>query len=132
MGFTYTGHAVACAAALKNIHILETEDILQNVKTLSPVLHQKAEILLRHDIVGDVRGQGFMLGIELVKDELTKEPLIEAHKVYELCLNLGVIVRPIGNIVVISPPLTIRAEDLNKLIAALDQSITVLSAEQKR
>jgi adenosylmethionine-8-amino-7-oxononanoate aminotransferase len=73
-----------------------------------------------------------MLGIELVKDELTKEPLIEAHKVYELCLNLGVIVRPIGNIVVISPPLTIRAEDLNKLIAALDQSITVLSAEQKR
>ncbi|MDG1308148.1 MAG: aminotransferase class III-fold pyridoxal phosphate-dependent enzyme [Porticoccaceae bacterium] len=130
MGFTYTGHAVACAAALKNIDILDAEDILQNVKKLSPILHQEAEKLLHHDIVGDVRGQGFMLGIELVKDKQTKEPLLGAHKIYELCLSLGVIVRPIGSIVVISPPLTFSAEDINKLMAALDQSIALLSKEQ--
>jgi adenosylmethionine-8-amino-7-oxononanoate aminotransferase len=71
-----------------------------------------------------------MLGIELVKDKQTKEPLLGAHKIYELCLSLGVIVRPIGSIVVISPPLTFSAEDINKLMAALDQSIALLSKEQ--
>ncbi len=131
MGFTYTGHAVACAAALKNIEILETEDILHNVKKLGPVLQQEAEKLRRYDIVGDVRGLGFMLGIELVKDKQTREPLLGAHKIYELCLGLGVIVRPIGSVVVISPPLTFSSEDINKLFAALDQSIALLSAEQQ-
>lgn len=131
MGFTYTGHAVACAAALKNIEILETEDILYNVKKLGPVLQQEAEKLRRYDIVGDVRGLGFMLGIELVKDKQTREPLLGAHKIYELCLGLGVIVRPIGSVVVISPPLTFSSEDINKLFAALDQSIALLSAEQQ-
>ena len=131
MGFTYTGHAVACAAALKNIEILETEDILYNVKKLGPVLQQEAEKLRRYDIVGDVRGLGFMLGIELVKDKQTREPLLGAHKIYELCLGLGVIVRPIGSVVVISPPLTFSSEDINKLLAALDQSIALLSAEQQ-
>ena len=131
MGFTYTGHAVACAAALKNIEILETEDILHNVKKLGPVLQQEAEKLRRYDIVGDVRGLGFMLGIELVKDKQTREPLLGAHKIYELCLGLGVIVRPIGSVVVISPPLTFSSEDINKLLAALDQSIALLSAEQQ-
>lgn len=131
MGFTYTGHAVACAAALKNIEILETEDILHNVKKLGPVLQQEAEKLRRYDIVGDVRGLGFMLGIELVKDKQTREPLLGAHKIYELCLGLGVIVRPIGSVVVISPPLTFSSEDIHKLFAALDQSIALLSAEQQ-
>ena len=131
MGFTYTGHAVACAAALKNIEILETENILQNVKQLSPILHEEAAKLLRHNIVGDVRGQGFMIGIEFVEDKLSKEPLFVAHKIYELCLQLGVIVRPIGSIVVLSPPLTFTPNDINKLMAALDQSITLLSAEKR-
>ena len=130
MGFTYTGHAVACAAALKNLEILESESILQNVQQLSPHLHEQAARLLQHDIVGDVRGQGFMLGIELVADKQTKEPLPLAHRIYQLCLGLGVIVRPIGSVVVISPPLTLKHADIGKLISALDQSIAQLAAEQ--
>ena len=72
-----------------------------------------------------------MIGIEFVEDKLSKEPLFVAHKIYELCLQLGVIVRPIGSIVVLSPPLTFTPNDINKLMAALDQSITLLSAEKR-
>ena len=123
MGFTYTGHAVACAAALKNIEIMERENLIANVRELSPYFMDKAKELMDIDIVGDVRGQGFMLGVDLVSDRETKEPLMLASTVYKKCLSRGVIVRPIGNIIVISPPLIFSSENIDQVVLTLREAI---------
>jgi len=129
MGFTYTGHAVACAAALKNLEILDAENILQNVRDLGPYLQSHAKQLEDLSIVGDVRGQGFMLGIDLVSDKVSKEPLMLAHRVYQICLAKGVIVRPVGNIVVISPPLIMTRDQIKELVRVLRESISQAAVE---
>jgi putrescine aminotransferase len=129
MGFTYTGHAVACAAALKNLEILDAEDMLQNVRELGPYLQDHAKQLLDLPSVGDVRGQGYMLGVELVSDKISKEPLMLAHRVYELCLSKGVVIRPLGNIVVISPPLIMTKDQINEMIRVLSISISEAVSE---
>ncbi len=127
MGFTYSGHAVACAAALKNFEILERENIFGNVQKLGPYLQEQAKKLLAIDIVGDVRGLGFMLGIELVKDKAGKEPFSidknAAHQVFTRCLKKGVVIRPVGNTIIISPPLTLQKNEIDRLLDAIKQSI---------
>lgn len=123
MGFTYTGHAVACAAALKNFEILERDNILENVRELGPYMQSEAGRLLDSPVVGDVRGRGFMLGIELVSDKDTKEPLMAAADVFKKCLERGVVIRPIGSMIVVSPPLTFTRENFDTLFAALGESI---------
>jgi len=132
MGFTYTAHATACAAALKNIEILERDKLLENVQTLAPGFHKKAAELTVLDYVGDVRGRGFMMGIELVRDKASKTPFPPhaqmAHKVYKACLARGAIVRPIGDIVVLSPPLTFSESELNQLIDIVKASVEEVSA----
>ena len=72
-GYTFGGHPVACAVALKNLEIFENEGILDHVRTQEPVFRGTLERLLDLPIVGDVRGDGFFYGIELVKDKTTKE-----------------------------------------------------------
>ncbi|NVK56861.1 MAG: aminotransferase [Alteromonadaceae bacterium] len=131
MGFTYTAHATACAAALKNIEIIEREQLLENVRELSPLFHAYAASLNALEYVGDVRGRGFMMGIEMVKDKESKESFPPdaqiAHKIYQACLKRGAIVRPIGDIIVLSPPLTFSKEELTSLIDTVKVSIEEVS-----
>ena len=130
MGFTYSGHALACAAALKNIEIIESEDVLGNVRNLAPYFQSEARKLLDLAMVGDVRGEGFMLGIDLVEDKSTKAPFDVAHRIYQRCLHYGVIVRPIGHVVVISPPLIIKKAEIDELFNALELSIKDVVADK--
>ena len=130
MGFTYSGHATACAAALKNFEILEQESLFDNVNTLGPYLQQTArETLLTNPIVGDVRGIGFMLAVDLVSNKQTKERLYQAQRVFEKCIEKGLIIRPVGNIIVISPPLTLNKDNIDSLISKLKEAIDEVSAE---
>ncbi|MEH6549403.1 MAG: aminotransferase [Pseudomonadales bacterium] len=133
LGFTYSGHAVACAAALKNIEILERENILDHVKEVGPKLQEAAQRLLNLPIVGDVRGSHLMLGIELVADKETKAGFDAAAgaamRVYNRCMELGVIVRPIGNLLVISPPLILTEQQCLHIIDVLEESIQVAAIE---
>lgn len=132
-GFTYSGHPVACAAALKTIEIMKREDILAQVRRVGPYLQERARALTRHEIVGDVRGDHLMLGIELVRDRETRKGFIAAdgaaHKVFEACRARGVIVRPVGNVIVVSPPLIFTEQNVDVLIAALDASIEEATPE---
>jgi len=130
MGFTYTGHALACAAALKNIEVLGSEGVLTSVRDLAPYFQSEAQKLLEYAIVGDVRGEGLMLGIDLVTDKATKEPLEVAHRIYQRCLHYGVIVRPIGHVVVISPPLVITKAEIDELLKAVELSIRDVVADR--
>ncbi|MBL4712669.1 MAG: aminotransferase class III-fold pyridoxal phosphate-dependent enzyme [Gammaproteobacteria bacterium] len=129
LGFTYSGHATACAAALKNFEILEEENILENVKTLGPRLQEGARKWMDLPIVGDVRGMGFMLGIDLVSNKETKEPLAVAQKVFEKCIKLGLVIRPIVNLIVISPPLTLNEQEVDAILSIVRSAIVEVMDE---
>ena len=75
MGLTYFGHPVACRAALKNIEIMESEGLLAHSNAVGPYLQQTAQSLMNSPLVGDVRGHGLMLAVDIVADKKTKEPL---------------------------------------------------------
>jgi putrescine---pyruvate transaminase len=120
MGLTYSGHPVACAAALKNIEIMEREDLLANAASMGAYFQQAAKSLLALDIVGDVRGMGLMLGIDLVADRKTKAPLSGASEaIFKGCVDRGVIVRPVGSRIILSPPLVIDRAECDTIIAAI-------------
>jgi adenosylmethionine-8-amino-7-oxononanoate aminotransferase len=135
LGFTYSGHAVACASALKNIEILERENICQHVRDTGPGLLRELSVLRDLPIVGDVRGSHYMVGIELVADKARKTPFDgvagSAQRVFKRCLNRGVIVRPVGNVIVLSPPLIFTKQHCKQLAATLYDSINETAAELK-
>ena len=135
LGYTYTAHASSCAAALKNIEILERENICEHVRETGPYLQEKAKELLDLPIVGDVRGSHFMLGIELVIDKETKESfdlsVAITNRVFKYGLERGVVVRPVGNTIVLSPPLTLVKEECDTIVDVLRESIELTIADLK-
>jgi len=104
---SYGGNPMAMAAALASIEVIEEENLLENVRTVGAAIMKRLEkIKETHPIVGDVKGKGFLLGIELVKDKLTKEPFDEAGKlVYQKAFAKGLAWIPAGHILRMSPPL---------------------------
>ena len=104
---SYGGNPMACAAALASIEVIEEEDILENVRTVGKwFLKQMKRMQEEHPIIGDIKGKGFLLGIELVKDKQTKEPFNEAGKlVYQKAFTKGLAWIPAGHILRMSPPL---------------------------
>lgn len=127
MGYTYSGHPVACAAALKNIEIIEREKILDHVKEVGPYFQEKMKTLSDLPIFGDSRGSHLMLGIEFVANNETNESLPAeaaiANRIFEHCRKRGLIIRPIGNIIVMSPPLIISKEQIDEIALTLRESI---------
>jgi len=122
-GHTYTGNPLACAAAIANIEVFEKE---RTLKKLQPKIKHLAKRLkefynLKH--VGDIRQLGFMVGIELVKNKTTKEPFAWEEKIgVRVCQKMrerGVILRPLGNTIVLMPPLSITIKELNELLDAM-------------
>jgi putrescine aminotransferase len=130
-GYTYSGHPVACAAALKTIEIMKREETLAHVRVIGRYLQEKARVLTRHEIVGDVRGDQMMLGVELVADRAGKRSFAPqigaAQKVADACRERGVIVRPVGNVVVLSPPLIFTQADVDLLIGTLDAALAAVT-----
>ncbi len=104
---SYGGNPMACAAALASLEVIEEEDILENVRTVGKAIMKRMEKMKdEHPIIGDVKGKGFLLGIELVKDKATKEPFDEAGKlVYQKAFRKGLAWIPAGHILRMSPPL---------------------------
>jgi adenosylmethionine-8-amino-7-oxononanoate aminotransferase len=127
-GFTYSGHPVSCAAGIKNIEIIEREDICGHVREVGPYLEQQLATLLDLPIVGDVRGKNFMMCIENVADKETKELLPAevriGNRIADHCQKRGLIVRPIAHLNVLSPPLILTKEQIDTLVAILRESIT--------
>ena len=136
MGFTYSGHPVACAAALKNIEIMARERLCEKVRELGPKLFSLARSLSDLPIVGDVRGSHFMLGIEFVEDKASQKPFPAqariAERVFRHCHRRGLIVRPLGQQVVLSPPLILDLPQARKMFAILRAAIEETCADLKR
>ena len=126
-GFTYSGHPVACAAGLKNIEIIEREDICGHVRSAGPYFEERLEGLLDLPIVGDVRGKCFMMCVENVADKESKAlfgPEVEiGERIARHCHDRGLIIRPIGHLNVLSPPLVMSRGQIDDLVAILRASI---------
>lgn len=126
-GFTYSGHPVACAVALKNIEIMEREKICENVLAVGPYLEQQLKTLKNLPIVGDVRGSHFMMCIESVANKETKELIpYEANvgkRIAVHCQKRGLIVRPIAHLNVLSPPLIWTRDTVDEVVSILRSAI---------
>ena len=127
-GTTYGGHPAAAAAALANIAILENEKIPRKVKTTGKYFENKMHELRNLELVGDVRGSHFMIGIEFVKNKITKESYPAefqvALKVARACQRHGLIARPLGNILILSPTLIMEEPMIDEVYKILEQAIT--------
>ena len=131
-GHSYTGNPLGCAVALANLEVFRTETTLARlrlkIKTLSGMLRPLRG--LAH--VGDIRTRGFMVGIELVRDKATKEPYpLQArigHRVAAAARDRGLLLRPLGNVLVLLPPLSTSQEVLKRMVDILRDSIETLPA----
>ncbi|AWX45556.1 4-aminobutyrate--pyruvate transaminase [Flagellimonas maritima] len=126
-GFTYSGHALACATGLKNIEIMEREDFCGHVRTVGPYFKKQLKTLEDLPVVGEVRGSHFMLALEYVKDKRTKESFPAeiniGKRIYHSAKKRGLIIRPIGPINVLSPPLTYDKDAIDETVDIMKKSI---------
>ena len=125
-GFTYSGHPVSCAAALKNIEIFENEGILDHVRQVSPHFLERLHALRESPIVGNTRGLGLVGCVEgrlpMEGDRLALDRVF-GQRVDKRCEALGLIVRPLVNMCVFSPPLIITERQIDEMFDILEQAI---------
>ncbi|RKO67310.1 adenosylmethionine--8-amino-7-oxononanoate transaminase [Desulfofundulus salinus] len=132
-GHTYTGNPLACAAALASIELFEKENLLAALQPKIELLRRKLEGFWELAHVGDIRQRGMMVGIELVADKKTKQPypLEEqvGHRVILEARRRGLVIRPLGNVIVLMPVLTMSEEELNQVLEITYESIAVVTGE---
>ncbi len=128
---SYGGNPMACAAALASIEVIEEENLCEHSAELGKyMLGLLKDLKKRHPLVGDVRGIGCLLGIELVKDRTTKEPFEEAGKmVYCKAFSKGLAWVPAGHNLRLSPPIIMSKEMAKKGIEIIDEAITETEKE---
>ena len=126
-GYTYTSHPIGCAVALKNLDLLEG-GILDHARKVAPYFQARLKTLEELPLVGEVRGAGLMACVECVADRESNDPLqldkdvgkrIDAH-----CHELGLLVRPLINMCVMSPPLIITEAQIDDMVGILREGIS--------
>jgi taurine--2-oxoglutarate transaminase len=141
-GATYAGHALACSAALAVIPIYQSDNLIENSEKMGAYLLEKSlELKDKHPSVGDVRGLGLFVGLELVKNKKTKEPLVsvgaklslETNPKLELAKRLGelgmqTLAANPGNVVGMAPPLIVTKDEIDEGIAIMDKALEVTDA----
>ena len=138
-GYTYSGHPVSCVAALKNIEIIEREQILEHVREVAPYFQARLHALRELPLVRDTRGQGLVGCVECtvrqVHDAGWDEQVLLAFdadlgaRIDRHCQERGLMVRPIVNLCVFSPPLIIRKDEIGRMFDILHDSIVAVMHE---
>jgi 4-aminobutyrate--pyruvate transaminase len=136
-GYTYSGHPVGCAVALKTLEIYQRDRIIETVRdSLIPRFWKHLDALRGHDLVGEVRGNGFVAGIELVADKTTKAAfpakVAIGAKAVALAQSEGVILRNLGDTLAVCPPLVTTLDDLDDLFARIGRAIDKVEAMARR
>jgi 4-aminobutyrate aminotransferase/(S)-3-amino-2-methylpropionate transaminase len=134
LGGTYGGDPVSCKAALAVLDILIEDKLIETAQNLGETLLERFKSLQKnHEIIGEVRGKGPMLGLELVKDRHTKEPATEkSKKLVQLCYEKGLIILSCGNygnVIRTLMPLVITDEELDKGLSILEESFCELEKQ---
>ena len=127
-GHTYTGNPLAAAVAVANLEVFEKENTLAHLQSKIKFITHKLESFKQLNHVGDIRQAGTMVGIELVQDKETKEPFDPALKIGDQVIRKarekGVMIRPLGNVIVLMPPLNIEDEVLEELLDVVEWAIS--------
>ena len=129
--YTHEKNPVTCAAALATIHYIEKEGLVGRARELGALaLARMTEMAERHRLIGDVRGLGLLLGIELVRDRHTRERASEeADRVMYRALERGLSFKvSAGNVLTLTPPLTISRAELDRALAIVDECLTEIEA----
>ena len=132
-GHTYAGNPICCAAALASLDLFESEDVVARVRDRAALFAALlAERVADHRFVGDVRQQGLMAGIELVADRETKAPFPPGtDAAWGVCLGArdhGVFIRPLGDVIVLMPPLSIEEAELERITEAVAHGLDAIPA----
>ena len=132
--FTFSGHPVSAAAALVNIKIIEQEKLVENARKVGSYFKDKLEeFMKKHQIIGDVRGRGLLLAVELVTDRKTKQKFNPDIKINEIITgkfySRGIIFRVSTNILNIAPPLCITRDEVDEICTVIDEVLTELANE---
>lgn len=126
-GFTYAGHPVTTAVALETLRIYEETDMLGHVRRIAPYMEAKLARFSAHPLVGDVRGVGFLWGMELVEDKERRKPFDSSRKVGALvqrhAREEGLIARFIGDRIAFSPPLIIGEQEVDEIVNRLGRAL---------
>ena len=138
-GYTYSGHPVAAAVALETLTIYEEDDILGHVRSVAPRFQERLQGFADHPLVGEVRGVGLVGANELVRNKETREAFAPSDGVGilldALCVEEGLIIRPVGDSACFSPPLIITESEIDDLFdrygRALDGTLDRLTREGK-
>jgi adenosylmethionine-8-amino-7-oxononanoate aminotransferase len=132
-GHTYTGNPLACAASLANLRLFREEKILERLQEKIQFLSDSLEGYQRLKHVGEIRQLGMMVGIELVLDKVSKEEYPFSDRIgIRVCKearNRGLVIRPLGNIVVLMPPLSISSSELQKILSITYDSIGAVTED---
>jgi len=125
-GYTYSGHPLAAAAAIASIRIHHEEDLSGRVRALAPYWQDAVHALRSNPLVTDIRDCGLIAGIELepVKDQ----PTVRAMRVFQRCFDDGLLVRVTGDVVALSPPLTIDRHHVDRIVETLDRAVRAEAA----
>jgi len=132
-GHTYTGNPLACRAALASIEIFEKDKVIDSLQQKISHLSDCLKPLLSNPHVGDIRQKGLMVGIELVQDKNTRGsfPVDQrlGHLVSMEARNHDLIIRPLGDVLVLMPPLSITVDELSRLCLSVERSISVVTGD---
>ena len=135
-GHTFTGNPLACAVALASLKVFEEERIMDKLRRKIIHLKKRLKTFIKLAHVGDVRQCGFMVGIELVADRKTKElfPVEKrtGHRVIMEARKRGVIIRPLGDVIVLMPPLSISTREIDQLCDTVYSSIRTVTEGKKK
>jgi adenosylmethionine-8-amino-7-oxononanoate aminotransferase len=126
-GYTYSGHPVGCAVALKTLEIYQRDGIFDHAARVGGYFQRQLKTFAEHPLVGEVRGVGLLAALELVADKTSKTPFatgaVGAH-CYQQCLENGLIVRAVaGNSIALCPPLIITEAQVDELLAKLRSAL---------
>ncbi|MFQ5965164.1 MAG: adenosylmethionine--8-amino-7-oxononanoate transaminase [Candidatus Scalinduaceae bacterium] len=130
-GHTYTGNQLACSAALASLNIFENDRVIEGLHPKIKTLQKRLEEFRNLNAVGDIRQCGLIAGLELVKNRERKEPYPMDEKIgIKVCSEAkqrGLIIRPLDDVIVVMPPLSIDISQLNKLLDIIYESIAFVT-----
>ncbi|MDA1477165.1 adenosylmethionine--8-amino-7-oxononanoate transaminase [Bacillus changyiensis] len=133
-GHSYTGNQLGCAVAIENLRLFQSENIVEQVAAKSKVLHELLHELTSLSHVGDIRQLGFMCGIELVQSKESKLAYPPEQRVgYQVSLKmreLGMLTRPLGDVVAFLPPLCSTTDELGAMVAIMKEAIDEVTSRE--
>ena len=126
-GFTYSGHPVCAAVALRNLELMEEMDLFNHAARMGEILQQRLQQFVGHPLVGEVRGKGLIAAVELVRQTEPREPFAASDGVGAFCANAchqaGLVLRNLGDSIAICPPLIINEKQIDELVSKLAGAI---------